>query len=163
MHSTTKKSIALIAIAVPMLAILFLCVAFLVGAKDTETQSWLYVAKTSELPGDGTPIMKTVSVTQFDAWTRLPDKPICQVFVRKSLSADAASVMYTWHHDGFKIPLRYDPITQRYVSICWNVTFDLQGKEVTGKGSIPSDLSVTQLPAKVIDDVVWVRLDGVRY
>ena len=73
MHSTTKKSIALIAIAAPMLALLFLGTAFLVGARDTATQSWFLVAKTSEQPTDGTSILKTVSAKRFDAWMRLPD------------------------------------------------------------------------------------------
>lgn len=163
MHSTTKKSFAITAIAAPLLALLFLGTAFLVGARDIATQSWFVVAKTSELPSDGTPILKTVSAKRIDAWERLPDKPICDVFVRKSQNADGASVVYTWHHDSFRIPLRYDPLTKQYVSVCWNLAFDMQGKEVIEKESIPTGLRLTQLPVQVVDGIVWVRLEGVRF
>jgi hypothetical protein len=162
MHSTTTKSIALTAIAAPMFVLLFLCTAFLVGARDTATQSWFLVAKTSDLPSDGTPLLKTVSAKRFDAWMRLPDKPICDVFVRKSQNADGASVVHSWHHDQFRIPIRYDQKSHQYVSVCWNIACDLQGREVIEKESPPTGLSLTPLPVRVADGAVWVRLDGVR-
>lgn len=157
MHFTTKKSIAMTAIAAPQLALLFLSFAFLVGASDTPEEAWCFVAKTSELPSDGTPVLKTVSAKQFDAWMRLPDQPICDVFVRKSRNADGASVMHSWHHDEFRIPLRYDEITRQYVSVCWKVAFDLQGKEVRGKEDSAMRSNLAQLPVQVADGVIWVR------
>ena len=163
MQPAKKKSIALTALAAPPLTLLLLSIAFLVGASDAPKQSWFLVAKTSELPSDGSPILKTVSAKQFDAWTRLPDKPVCNVFVRKSHNADGVSAVHSWHHDAFRIPLRFDEVTQQYVSACWNVAFDIQGNEVSGKESIPMSSKLAQLPVHVADGVVWVKLDGVRY
>ena len=163
MESTMKKSIAILAAMSPILALLFFCGVFLVDSRGTPKQSWFLAANTSELPSDGAPLLKTISVKQFDAWMRLPDRPILDVFVRRSGNAEGASVVPAWHHDSFRIPLRYDQIKKQYVSVCWKIAFDMQGKEISQSESLRTGSSLTQLPVQVVDGDVWVRLDDVIY
>ncbi len=163
MNATMKRSIAMASIVAPIMAMLFLSISFLMGASGPQEESWFLVAELSDLPTDGTPIHKTVSAKHFDAWTRLPDRPILDVFIRRSGNANDASVVPSWHHDSFRIPLRYDHRKKQYVSVCWNVAFDMQGKEVSDSESVRTGSSLTQLPVQVVGGDVWVRLDDIRH
>lgn len=108
MHPTAKKTIALGALTSPMLGLMMLGGVFLLSPQTPPDQPWHLVASVSELPDDGTPVLMPVFGNRFDAWTRLPDERICDVFVRKEPSTTRVSVIPSWHHGDLRIPLVYD-------------------------------------------------------
>lgn len=160
MHPTAKKTIAVGLLTAPMLGLMILGGAFLLSPSRPAAQPWHLIASLSELPDDGTPLLRPVYGKRFDAWTRLPDEWICDVFVRKEPNTTNVSVVPAWHHGNWRIPLRYDEHENKYVSICWNVAFDLHGKEITTLGMTRIGLDLDELPLKVIDDEIWVCHDA---
>jgi hypothetical protein len=162
MHPTAMKVIAITAIVVPMLGLILIGTAFLLDGHDTPSRSWHRVARLSELPNDGTPVLIPVYRQRFDAWMRLPDERIWDVYVRKETGSDNVSVVQSWHHSHLRIPIRYDSEEKQYVSLCWNVAFDMQGRQLTDRETKtePIDFDIAVLPVKVNDGEVWVRIDA---
>ncbi len=113
-----------------------------------------------ELPVDGTPVLRPVFGKRFDAWARLPDERICDVFVRREPRTMRVSVAPSWHHGDLRIPIRYDDRKNRYASVCWNVAFDMKGKEITNTGMKPIGFDLGMLPVQVDRNEIWVCLDS---
>jgi hypothetical protein len=160
MHPTAMKSIAIIAISAPMLGLLSLGTAFLLDTYDTPSRSWHRVASMSELPDDGTPVLKPVYAQRFDAWMRLPDERLWDVYLRKETEFNRVSVVHSWHHPKLRMPILYDSTKKQYVSPCWNVAFDMQGKQLTDRGKKAIGVDLDVMPVRVADGEVWVRFDS---
>jgi len=163
MHATAKKVIASCAMTAPILGLMIVGGAFLLSPQSPTTQSWHLIASMSELPDDGTPMLMPVFEKRFDAWTRLPDERVCDVFVRKEPRTTRVSVTPSWHHGDLRIPIRYDDRENKYVSVCWNVAFDMQGKEIITPGMKPIGLDLGMLPVKVNHNEIWVCVDATAH
>jgi hypothetical protein len=163
MHPIAKKTIALSAMAAPMLGLMIVGGEFLLSPQSPAPQSWHLIASMSELPNDGTPVLLPVFEERFDAWTRLPDERVYDVCVRKEPSTTRVSVTPSWHHGDLRIPIRYDDRENKYVSVCWNVAFDMQGKEITTPGMKPIGFDLGMLPVKVNHNELWVCVDATTH
>jgi hypothetical protein len=155
MHAA-KGVLAFSALIVPILGAAWLGAGFLTFRHKPPMQSKFYVTSLSELPDDGTPVLKAVYQKQYDAWTRLPDQRIGNVFVRKDPMTARVSIFRSSHHAEFRIPLRYEAEAKQYVSCWWNVAFDLRGKEIRKLCAQASGFDMTSLPLQIRDEGVWV-------
>lgn len=101
--------------------------AFLYRASArTDLPEWARLADLEELPRDGQPQYRLVSIPTSDAWQKLPNRPVGAVFVRyeresKRLHVLRASIAY-----GLRV--EYSPETKEYADCCWGGRYDLQGK-----------------------------------
>ena len=160
MHPATTKAIALTVMSVPMLGFMMLGAAFLLSPHGPATESWHLVGSVADLPEDGTPVLMPVFGKHFDAWTRLPNERISDVFVRKVPETMKVSAALAWHHDQLRIPIRYEQREHKYISVCWNVEFDLQGHEIIGRGGKRVGFKLVMLPVEVENNSIWVCLDS---
>ena len=160
MHSAATKAIAVAVMSVPMLGFMMLGAAFLLSPHGPAPESWHLIGSVSDLPDDGLPVLIPVFGKHFDAWTRLPDEKISNVFVRKEPGTTKVSAALAWHHGQFRIPIRYDQSEHKYVSACWNVEFDLQGHEIIERGIKPIGFNLVMPPVEVEHKAIWVCLDS---
>src|SRR5882672_3559368 len=116
----------LLAFSVGLLVLLGVpAVAFVTSPMRQESRSpWLFVANVADLPVDGQPRAMPVLVPDRDAWTRLPDRVVGWVFVRRVSGVDQVLVLEP-HHGPLRVGVNYDEQAKVFQS-CWRVRFDLE-------------------------------------
>jgi hypothetical protein len=119
--------------------------------------TWVCVGQLAHLPDDGTPVRVAVQVPQRDAWTRLPDRKLGFVFLRR-LPGGGVMALRAEHHQGFRIPVVYDPSQRSFRSTCWLVRFTLDGREIADDGALIGD-TMQAVPVRVSDQAVFVRYE----
>jgi hypothetical protein len=160
MRPFIKQSLTIVALVLPLLGLLLLGAAFLSGAPVAPPSAWRFVAMQSELPDDGTPLLKTVYEGRHDAWLQLPDRPLGNVFVRKEPGTAHPFAVAAWHRGKLQIPIEFDLEKQCYQSVCWNVAFDLHGRQLLQPGHVRDESDLAVLPVQIRQNAVWVNLDS---
>ena len=160
MPSTVKKIVAIAGLIAPFVGLMALGAAFLVARHGHHLPSCYIAASTLELPMDGTPLLKQVYAKRFDAWQTLPDEQVSEVFVRMVPDTQQVLVLSAWHDASLRIPIRYDRKKHIYVSCCRNDTFDLDGRNQSGREPNAARSDLAKIPVQVFDDGKrWICLD----
>jgi hypothetical protein len=133
-------------------------VAFLTTpAREPSPSGWFFVGQLSSIPENGVPQRLPLLAPQVDAWARHHDDVVGYVFVRRIPGSQKIIALRTEHHDGFRIPVTYDDQAEVYRSKCWDVQFDLNGKEITERGKAGMGERMESLSVEVAGDGIFVK------
>ena len=123
----------------------------------SERAEWVAVTTLDSLPAEGVPHRFPVSVPQFDAWNRLPDRVVGFVFLRRAGGMEEVLGLRTTYHMGCIV--KYNASARRFEVPCRkDVWFDLDGRRlhsVAEWGDLPS------VRTEVRGDVVYVNLENI--
>lgn len=142
-----------------LFALLAVVAGTVIGMSTTQPErgpaEWIVVGKLSELPNDGEPHLRAVMAAQVDAWRRLPDRPIGDVFLRRQPGSEWVTVLQARHGGDLRIPVEYDARAKEFRSCCWKVSFDLEGSALGGAGLYRNHMR--RIAYRIVDDAVQVR------
>ncbi len=158
MHSYAKKTIAIALLIAPVTLLGVVGVIFVVSPPRSRSDFlWLSVAPISRIPADGQPALLPIIAPRHDAWMRLRDEIVGQVFARRDLATNEIQVI-SWLHGPLSVPVDFDPRSGGFISRCFDVRFDINGTVIpNGHGnSSPAD-GMHAVDFTVIDNVLFVR------
>lgn len=159
MRATYMKIAIVLLALVPLGTLGLASAAFLAPHREPAPGPWFKVATLGDLREDGEPIRAMITVPAHDAWAQLPDRFIGYVFVRR-LPGDAAVVaLRAEHHPFLHIAVNYDATKRLFHSTCWNLSFDLDGKEIMTDDLPPVGHEIERLPVHLDGADIWVRYE----
>jgi hypothetical protein len=163
MRPALKKTAAFSFAATPLaLVVVIGFIALATPLRPSGASPWVPVATLSGLPVDGRPQCVSIRVPHCDAWTRLPDRTIDWIYVRRSPTSGAATALHTRHKMGTFV--EYDEPLNCFRNTCFIVRFDLDGKELPDNRIRPEDYEdMRTLNTRVENDVVFVRYEGLSF
>jgi len=127
--------------------------AFLLTPVRAGTPSpWLHVADLAPLPEDGTPVLVAVAKPMYDAWTRLPDRVLGSIYLRRSLPTDEIIALSTWNEWGARV--EYDSEKRIFRDRrCWSGRFTADGRNL----DIGPQHDLVRFDVRVIGQNVYIN------
>ena len=125
-------------------------------ASGRNASPWLRVAQLADLPATGVPVRVPVKLPQRDAWSRLPDRVLGYVYLRR-LPDGRVSALRADHHEVYHIPVAFDADAQNYRSMCWLLRFDLDGREIVDGARMVVGDRMEAVPVQISGEAVFVR------
>lgn len=156
MSRNSAKSLAVLLYALPIVAMLSIGVAFLLTPEPTQP-TWHAIARVADVPDDGHPVRLPVVSATYDAWSRLPERRIGAVFVRKLPGVDRFRILEP-RHSRLSIAVVYDPEISRFKSCCRVLQFNLDGEVITTDRVTPGLFeNMRSVPHQVLDGELLVQ------
>ena len=87
---------------------------------------WLHVASLDAIPDDGIPHDLRLFAKERDVWTKLPDRPIGHIFVRRLPSTDRVVAIHSITSFGSR--MEFDKNANEFREPCWGMRYDINGK-----------------------------------
>lgn len=131
--------------------------AFLYVPQASAHSDWHWVASVGVIPVDGVPISVPVYAEHRDAWTKHPNCVIDRVYLVRS--KDTAQISAFRLHDRRGAGVYYNQEKKTFDSICFNVSFDLNGR-LLPEYEAGFDDAMIALPAKIELEQILVRMNN---
>jgi len=119
----------------------------------SERTSTVIVANVSAIPADGLPHRYPVTVSHRNAWATGSPHIVGYLFLRRSQDSLGIRAFAATHSPTFNIPVSFDAQIGKFVSDCWSVEFDSDGRSLS-----PGFEDLQHIPVAVASDVVTVQL-----
>jgi hypothetical protein len=117
---------------------------------------WHAVTVLDALPANGTPVRFPAPVADPSGWPAHPEQVRRHIFLRRVAGPWQVLALRADHHGRFRIPVTFDVQARVFRSVCWDVEFALDGKELPARG-IGDELE--SLPVCVDNGLVFVRYE----
>jgi len=151
-----KSIVAFTLLYAPVPALMAAGYVFL-ASSERPASDWQTTSHVADVPLDGEPVRLVFRETHCDAWTRLDDRPLGAVFVRRPPNADGFQALNAFHGK-FGCSVEYDPHDKAYKSVCFIVRFDEDGRVITNDVIEPGMYADLQrFETRVVDDVLFVK------
>ena len=130
--------------------------AFLhIPSSQAEQNPWVRVSSLAAISDDGIPHEVPLFAKQSDGWTKLPDRVVGRVFVRRVPGADRVLAIHPVTPFGSVVS--FDENAKAFAEPCWGMIYDINGTCLNEKPN-PGDLKL--LRTKTEGGTVFVALNS---
>ncbi len=155
LNSSRKAVVAAAVLALAVGAPLTVGLACIFGSRGGGARpEWIAVTTLESLPADGVPRKVPIFVSQFDAWSRLPDEVAGDVFLRRVEKPPQMLALRATNHAG--CPVEFNAELRVFEDLCWNGLWDIDGRRLH---SIPEWGNLQPVRTAMRGDVVSVNLN----
>jgi hypothetical protein len=147
------KAFSIFGVASLFVVTFFVPVLAFLKAPAGSPSPWWNVAAMSAIPDDGVPHLHLITAKQSDGWNSLPDRFVGHLYLIRE--PDANEVRAFLPHCRRGASIRYDSETKVFRSMCWDISFDLQGRPLQNTGLS----EMIPVPIKVEADLVLARME----